>query len=214
MKKYFKEKIKFIYYFIIKNIKFFRPLYETGFNHSDFQIRRYIFFYQKILRKNGNVPWPVHHTTYVSDANNIKIGVNVNFGDARNIYIQAIDKIRFGDYSVAAAYTKFISSSHNLYDIRKHDYKGGIIIGRYCWIGIGATILPGVVLGDHVQVGAGSVVTKSFPEGYCVIAGNPAKIVKYLDKSKVIEYTEPYEYVGYKRKDELTEKDTYYNDEQ
>lgn len=42
-------------------------------------------------------------------------------------------------------------------------------------------ILPGVVLGDHTIVGAGSVVTHSFPEGYCILAGNPAKIVRKLD---------------------------------
>lgn len=41
-----------------------------------------------------------------------------------------------------------------------------------------SVILPGVVLGEHTVVGAGSIVTKSFSEGYCVIAGNPAKIIK------------------------------------
>lgn len=71
-----------------------------------------------------------------------------------------------------------------------------------------------MVLGDHTIVGAGAVVTKSFPEGYCIVAGNPAKVVKYLDKSKIVEYKHPIEYVGYKRKDELTTKDTYYNNEQ
>jgi len=33
-------------------------------------------------------------------------------------------------------------------------------------------------------VGAGAVVTKSFPEGYCVIAGNPAKLIKHLNKTE------------------------------
>ena len=46
-------------------------------------------------------------------------------------------------------------------------------------------ILTGVELGDNTIVGAGSVVTKSFTDGYCVIAGNPAKIVKKLDKDLI-----------------------------
>lgn len=40
------------------------------------------------------------------------------------------------------------------------------------------------------MVGAGAVVTKSFPEGYCVIAGVPAKKIKDLDKKKCIEMEE------------------------
>ena len=47
-----------------------------------------------------------------------------------------------------------------------------------------AVILPGVELGDHTVVGAGAVVTKSFSEGYCVIGGNPAKIIKYIERDE------------------------------
>ena len=50
-----------------------------------------------------------------------------------------------------------------------------------------SVILPGVVLGDHTVVGAGSIVTKSFEDGYCVIAGNPAKVIRTLDKEKFNE---------------------------
>ena len=50
-----------------------------------------------------------------------------------------------------------------------------------------AVILPGVTLGDHTIVGAGSIVTKSFPEGYVVIAGNPAKIIRTLEREKVVD---------------------------
>ena len=60
---------------------------------------------------------------------------------------------------------------------------GKIIIGQGCWIGMNSVILPGVVLGEKTIVGAGSVVTKSFLEGYCVIAGNPAKKIKDLNKN-------------------------------
>ena len=58
-------------------------------------------------------------------------------------------------------------------------------------------ILPNVALGDNTIVGAGSVVTKSFPNGYCVIAGNPAVKVKDLDPKKCIRFKNDSEYVGY-----------------
>lgn len=50
-------------------------------------------------------------------------------------------------------------------------------IGENCLIGIGAMIMPGVKIGDQVIVGAGAVVTKDVPSN-CIVAGNPAKIIK------------------------------------
>ncbi len=47
-------------------------------------------------------------------------------------------------------------------------------------IGANATILPGLVIGQHAMVGAGAVVTRSVPP-YAVVAGNPARIVRYVD---------------------------------
>jgi carbonic anhydrase/acetyltransferase-like protein (isoleucine patch superfamily) len=66
-------------------------------------------------------------------------------------------------------------------------------------------ILPGVVLGIRTIVGAGSVVTKSFPDGYCVIAGNPAKIIKTLDKEKFVKHQFKEEYYGYVPKKKFEE---------
>ena len=47
-------------------------------------------------------------------------------------------------------------------------------------IGSGATILSDVVIGENALVGAGSVVTKDVPPN-AVVAGNPAKILRYVD---------------------------------
>ncbi|MEC4727732.1 N-acetyltransferase [Shewanella sp. D64] len=48
-------------------------------------------------------------------------------------------------------------------------------------LGANATILPGVVLGENCMVGAGAVVTKDVPAN-AVVVGNPARIIKYLEK--------------------------------
>jgi acetyltransferase-like isoleucine patch superfamily enzyme len=50
-------------------------------------------------------------------------------------------------------------------------------------IGSGATILANVVIGQKAMVGAGSVVTKNVPP-HSVVAGNPAKVLRYLDTEK------------------------------
>jgi acetyltransferase-like isoleucine patch superfamily enzyme len=50
-------------------------------------------------------------------------------------------------------------------------------IGKNCFIGVGATILPGVKIGDEVIIGASSVVTKDIPSN-SVAVGNPAKVIR------------------------------------
>ena len=55
---------------------------------------------------------------------------------------------------------------------------GKIRIKDKAWIGFNAIILKGVTIGEGAIVGAGSVVTKDVPD-YAVVAGNPAKIIKY-----------------------------------
>ena len=52
-------------------------------------------------------------------------------------------------------------------------------------------------LGDYTIVGAGSIVSQLFSEGYCVIAGNPARLIKMLEKGKCIFFKSEFEYNGY-----------------
>jgi acetyltransferase-like isoleucine patch superfamily enzyme len=151
---------------------------------------------QKILGYNRYCYWPVNRTSVVVGAQNIFAGIETSPGYMPGCYIQGIGKIYIGDYTQIASQVGIISANHDLYDNRAHIVKD-VVLGRYCWIGMGSIILPGVRLGDNTIVAAGSVVTKSFPQGYCVIGGNPAKIIKELDKEKCIKHKSDKEYNGY-----------------
>lgn len=62
---------------------------------------------------------------------------------------------------------------------RSATYGRPIVIEDKVWIGINATILPGVKIGYGAIIGANSVVTKDVPP-MTVVAGNPARIIKKL----------------------------------
>ncbi len=62
-------------------------------------------------------------------------------------------------------------------------------IGSNTIVGIRSIVLPGIRIGCHVVVGAGSVVTKDVPD-HCVVAGNPAKIIRegiVVEHNKIVE---------------------------
>ncbi|HVW77718.1 MAG TPA: acyltransferase [Alloacidobacterium sp.] len=58
------------------------------------------------------------------------------------------------------------------------------IIKRGASIGSGATILSNTCVGENAIVGAGSVVTKDVPQN-AVVAGNPAKILRYINEGAI-----------------------------
>jgi acetyltransferase-like isoleucine patch superfamily enzyme len=183
---------------LIKTVPLTRPIYETRETETPVTIS--MWFWQKVLGFNGRAYWPVHFTSTVRGVQNIYAGIATCPGLSPGCYIQGFGKIHIGDYTQIGPNVGIISSNHNPYDNRQHLEAKPIRIGEYCWIGMGAIILPGVTLGDFTIVGAGAIVTKSFSEGYCVIAGNPAKLIRQLDGARCVRYHHPHEYYGYIKK--------------
>jgi acetyltransferase-like isoleucine patch superfamily enzyme len=147
------------------------------------------FFFKYLLRQNAGVPWAVHYTSTVHCPGRITRGKGVYPGDSPGNFIDAKNGIEIGDHTNIGPNVGIISANHDFIDNERYSDDQPIRIGAFCWIGMGAVILPGTVLGDHTIVGANAVVTHSFPEGYCVIAGNPARIIGQLDKTACKQFS-------------------------
>ncbi len=95
--------------------------------------------------------------------------------------------IRIGEHCLIGPKTCIYAIEHPLEAKLRNQSIGipkEVVIGDNVWIGGGVTILPGVTIGNNSVVAASSVVTKSFPDNV-LIAGNPARIVRYLEEESV-----------------------------
>lgn len=132
----------------------------------------------QLIGFNRHVPWPVHFTSTVHAPSRVKLGKATFPGDSPGCYINAQNGIEVGDFTNLGPSVGLISANH---DPLKNDQwlaAPPIKLGKHCWLGMHAVVLPGVTLGDNTIVGAGAIVTKSFPHGYVVLAGNPARVVR------------------------------------
>jgi len=67
--------------------------------------------------------------------------------------------------------------------LKKHGYPRTIkpvVIKKGAVISVGCIIIAGVTIGENSIVGAGSVVTQDVPD-YCIVVGNPARVVKRIN---------------------------------
>lgn len=121
----------------------------------------------------------------------IEIGDNVGISGAT---IYARKGIYIGENTCVGGNCKILDNDFHPIDAEErlcllNDVHGGdaadliptreIHIGKNCFLGCNSIILKGTVLGDGCVVGAGAVVSGKF-EDNCVIAGNPAKVIKRL----------------------------------
>lgn len=124
------------------------------------------------IGENSRVMPPVT----VVRGNKVRIGKNVVV--MNNSLFMAAGGITIEDNVLVAANAQLISNNHDLYDHAVLTCKP-VHLKRNCWIGAGATILPGVTVGENAVVAAGAVVTKDV-EDNTIVGGNPAKLIKRL----------------------------------
>lgn len=173
----------------IIGVVFYEKAYLTGRHFADksssgWRWIRKNFFMQKIIGINKEIPFPVDFRMRIPNWRNIIVGPDdMNVFQKIGNYYQAVDaKIIIGKGTQIANGVAIITSNHDLNDISRHSKGRDVTIGDDCWIGSNAVILPGVELGTHTVVGAGAVVTKSFPDGWCVLVGVPARKIKNIEE--------------------------------
>ena len=168
------------------NLKIVLPFYKElkRIIKSKNQISYFSFLQFRLF--GGSFYWNRHKSCVVANSHKVYVGINSIIGRP-GCYIQGAGTVYIGNYVQFGPNVGILSANHDLYDQNKYNVSP-IRIGDYSWIGMNSVITAGVELGTRTIVGAGSVVTKSFLEGYCVIAGNPAKIIKYLDIDKFVPW--------------------------
>lgn len=116
-------------------------------------------------------------------ANDVKLGDNSGIGVNASIS----SGVTIGNDVMMGPECIILTTNHGMLDNgipmwQQHSSEiRPVIIGDNCWIGSRVIILPGVTLDEGCVIGAGSVVTKSFGKN-CIIAGNPAHLIKHRAK--------------------------------
>lgn len=114
-----------------------------------------------------------HHLHF---GNGVYANFNLTVVDDTHIYV--------GDHTMFGPNVTLATGGHPILpELREkgYQYNMPIHIGKNCWIGAGAVVLPGITIGDHVVVGAGSVVTKDLPSNV-VAVGNPCKVLREVNE--------------------------------
>jgi acetyltransferase-like isoleucine patch superfamily enzyme len=165
---------------------FFQPRYLRG-PYFDESLLGWVWVWrslwtQKVLRNNAHIPWPVSPSIAISNPQNIVFSPeDLNNFQTFGCYFQNFAAtIVLGRGTYVAPNVGIITANHDPVNLARHLPAADVVLGENCWIGMNAMILPGVHLGPHTVVGAGAVVTRSFPQGWCVVVGNPARSIRDL----------------------------------
>ena len=111
---------------------------------------------------------------HVHFGKNVYCNFNLTIVDDTHVYV--------GDNTMFGPNVTVATAGHPILpELREQIYQYNIPvrIGKNCWIGAGAILVPGVTVGDNSVIGAGSVVTKDIPANV-VAVGNPCRVLREI----------------------------------
>jgi len=145
--------------------------------HSEKEI---VELFSKLTSRKVDESFRLFPPFYTDCGKNIKVG--------KNVFINACCKfqdqggIEIGNGVLIGHNVTLATLNHDQRpQFRQNIYPKPIKIGDNVWVGSNATILAGVTIGDGAIIGANAVVTKNVPSN-SVVAGIPAKIIKYVEQ--------------------------------
>ena len=138
------------------------------------------------IGENCYIEPPLHANwagKFVHFGKNVYANFNLTLVDDTHIYV--------GDSTMIGPNVTIATAGHPILPVLRekvYQFNLPVHIGKNCWIGAGAIILPGITIGDNTVVGAGSVVTKDLPANV-VAVGNPCRILREIgERDKVYYY--------------------------
>ncbi len=155
-------------------------------------LRLYLrFLYNWILQSLARASPHPELTVILQRARGAKIGKHVFIGPGVNIDDLYPHLINIEDYVSIGMRTMIFAHSNPTCsaEIKRKYYPRKVApttIKRGAWIPPGCIILAGVTIGENSVIGAGSVITRDV-EPYTVVAGNPASLVKRLERESLVK---------------------------
>lgn len=151
-------------------------------------------------KANATLPSDLKYMTYLEELFDRKLedvriltpficdfGNRVRFGKGvfinHSAILSASGGIEFEDGVMVAPGVRIATINHDMNERHSIYTYGKVTIKKNAWIGMNATICPGVTIGKYAVVAAGAVVVKDVPD-YAVVAGVPAKIIRYQDPAE------------------------------